>query len=312
MFAWYVALAVTGATGLVGSALCALLASGGHRVHRVVRRSPGPDDILWDPATATLDGALLDGTDAVVHLAGAPIAGRWTPARKQAIRTSRIDGTHLLATTLADLERPPPVLVSASALGFYGDRGDERVDEAAEPGAGFLADLAQAWEAAANPARAAGIRVVHPRIGIVLAGHGGMLPELLPMFRAGLGGPLGGGRQGVSWVHLDDLVATLLHLILHPIEGPVNAVGPAPVAQGDFAATLGRVVRRPALVPAPGLAVKAILGEAGQRLVLDGAFLEPAVLRRTGFRWRYPDLESALRWATGELTPRADPSVGPG
>ncbi len=298
--------AISGATGLVGSALTAFLSTGGHTVRRIVRRqSQGgrPDDIVWDLRAGTIDAAALEGVDAVVHLAGESIAARWTEAKRVAIRESRVRGTDLLARTIAGLRRPPSVFVSASAIGFYGHRGDEAVDESAARGAGFLAEVCEAWENAAAPARAAGVRVVHPRIGMVLSGAGGALTALLTPFSVGLGGPVGSGRQAMSWIALDDLLGVLLAAIRMPaLAGPVNAVAPGAVSNRTFGTTLGAVLRRPAVLPLPVFAVRTLFGAMGEELLLGGAFVRPAALGRAAFAFDFPDLDSALRFELGRLT----------
>ena len=229
---------ITGASGLIGSALTGKLAGAGHEVTRLGRssRAAGPRQMRWDPAAGELDAGALEGFDAVVHLAGENIAsGRWTAAKRERIRSSRVEGTRLLAHSLARLSRRPEVLVSASAIGYYGNRGDEPLDEQSPPGSGFLADVCRQWEAAAEPAREAGIRVVHPRIGLVLSVSGGALAKMLPVFRLGLGGPIGSGRQYVSWITLDDLVEVIRHVtVAESYQGPVNAVAPQPVTNREF------------------------------------------------------------------------------
>lgn len=295
---------VSGASGLIGSALVDVLASRGHRVVRLVRRpaAGGGAEIAWDAARGVVDSDALEGADAVIHLAGKNIAGRWTAAVKREILESRTAGTRLLASALAALRRPPGVLVSASAVGYYGDRGDRTVTEDSPPGTGFLPDVAKAWEAAAQPAVEAGIRVVHPRIGIVLSARGGALAQMLPPFRLGLGGVIGSGRQHMSWIALDDVVAALEHLAFgSALSGPVNAVAPHPVTNREFAATLGRVLRRPTVLPLPAFMVRLLFGEMGQALLLEGARVLPTRLEASGFRFRYPRLEEALR---AELTAR--------
>ena len=293
--------AVTGATGLVGSALVPALRAAGHRVDRVSRRPPaaGTTDIQWDPARARLDPRALEGVDAVVHLAGESIAAlRWTSAAKERIRRSRVDGTRLLAETLGRLARPPQVLVSASGVGYYGDRGDVPLTEESPPGSGFLAEVCREWEGAADPARAAGIRVVHPRLGVVLAGQGGALPRVALPFRLGVGGVIGSGRQYWSWIALPDLVRVVeLALAAETLAGALNAVAPAPATNRELTRLLGRVLGRPALVPFPAPAVRLLLGEMGQALLLDSARVLPRRLERAGFRFRHPDLEDALRVA---------------
>jgi len=285
----------SGASGLVGSALVPALERAGHEVRRLVRRAPrGPAEIAWDPAAGSLDPAALAGVDAAINLAGVGIASRWTTARRQAIRDSRVRATSLLASTLAALEPRPRVLVSGSASGWYGDRGDEPLDEDAAPGTGFLAETARAWEAAAEPARRAGLRVVHPRLGMVLARRGGALGTLLLPFRLGLGGPVGSGRQWWSWIALDDLAAILVRLLEdEAFAGPVNVTG-HPVRQRDFAATLGRVLRRPALLPTPAVALRLALGGMADELLLASQRMVAGRLDQHGVPRRV-ELEPALR-----------------
>jgi hypothetical protein len=300
--------AMTGASGLIGAALTAFLTAGGHEVVPLVRRPvrPGERAIAWDPERGAIDAAAMEGFDAVVNLAGASVGeGRWTPARKELLRRSRTEGTALLSRTLAALTRPPRVLVSASAVGYFGDRGDEPLTEASAPGEGFFPDLARAWEDAAAPADAAGIRVVHPRIGVVLAGNGGMLARLVPVFSAGGGAIMGNGRQMLSWIALDDLLG-VFHTALYDarLGGPVNATAPRPVSQREFARTLARVLRRPLLLRVPAVVIRAALGEMGNTLILEGADVRPARLQDLGFRFAFPDLEEALRKELGRLTGR--------
>jgi uncharacterized protein (TIGR01777 family) len=291
--------AVTGASGLVGGALVRALATAGHRVDRVSRRPPAPGatDVPWDPERGQLDASALAGVDAVVHLAGERIdARRWTPAVKARIRESRAEGTRLLAAALGSLAPRPRALVSASAVGYYGDRGDEALTEESAPGAGFLADVCRAWEAATEPARAAGIRVVSLRIGLVLAAEGGALPRMLLPFRLGLGGVVGSGRQYWSWITLVDLVRVIEHVLARDdLAGPVNAVAPGAVTGREFTRVLGRVLGRPTLLPLPAVAVRILLGEMGQALLLASARVVPRRLEEAGFRFRHPDLEGALR-----------------
>lgn len=300
-------IAVSGATGLVGSALVPFLAGGGHQVRRMVRRNGAASrarlDIPWDPRGGTIDATGLEGLDAVVHLAGAGIADRrWSAARKDEIRRSRVEGTTLLAKTLASLSAPPRVLIAASAIGFYGDRGEREVDEGDERGSGFLADVCGAWERATEQAEAAGIRVVHLRIGMVLSARGGALATLAPLFACGAGGPVGSGRQGMSWIALDDLLAAILFAIVTPsVHGPVNATAPAPCSNRDFGRVLAHVMRRPFLLPAPAFAVRALLGEMGDQLLLRGAFVRPARLLDHRFRFDFPTLDSALRFELGRF-----------
>jgi uncharacterized protein (TIGR01777 family) len=290
-------IAVSGASGLVGGCLVNELRSAGHRVVTLVRRaSSGAGEIHWDPARSELDPAAVEGIDAVVHLAGENIAGgRWSHDRKQAILESRVQGTSLLGRTLASLQRKPRVLVSASATGFYGNRGDEEVDENSPGGKGFLADVCREWEAATDTARDAGIRVVNLRIGMVLSAAGGALPRMLGPFKAGLGGVAGDGRQYISWIALEDLIGVILLAISDDrIAGPVNAVSPQPVTNREFVTTLARLIHRPSAVTLPAMAVKLMFGEMGQALLLEGHRVRPATLITRGFAFRFPDIESAL------------------
>ncbi len=287
---------VSGARGLVGSALTAVLRARGDELLSLTRSPRAPGEVGWDPGSGRLEPRDLEGFDAVVHLAGEPSAARWTPARREAIRASRVTGTRLLAGRLAGLERPPRTLVSASAIGIYGDRGEERLDEASAPGTGFLADVCREWEAAAAPGTARGIRVVQPRLGLVLTPRGGALARLLPLYRLGLGGPLGDGRAWWSWVALDDVVAVLVRACEDgALAGPVNVVAPEPARNGEFARVLGRVLRRPARLPVPPLALRAAFGEMARETLLAGARGEPARLLGAGHVFRFPGLEGALR-----------------
>jgi uncharacterized protein len=292
---------VTGASGLLGAALVPRLVADGATVVRLGRGPARPGDLSWDPARGELDARALAGIDAVVHLAGESVAQRWTPAARARIRASREQGTRLLAETLARLEPRPRVLVSASAIGWYGDRGDTAVDESSAPGRGFLAEVARAWEDATAPAASAGIRVVRVRIGVVLTPRGGALARFLLPFRLGLGGPLGDGRQWMSWIALDDVVEVFRVALADPrLDGPVNAVAPGAVTGSEFATTLGRVLRRPALLPAPAFALRALLGrEFADAMVLGGAHVRPAALEGVGHPFRFPALEGALRHLLG-------------
>lgn len=298
--------AITGMSGMVGTELGRVLSTGGHVPLAVVRNGSDPPEAAhgtagWDIGAGTMEAAALEGLDAVVHLAGEPIAGRWTPEKRRRIVDSRVEGTGLLARTLAGLERPPGVLVCASAIGLYGDRGDTRLDEAATPGDGFLADVVRAWEEAADPARAAGIRVVHLRLGLVLWPGGGALERLLLPMRAGVGGRLGSGRQWWSWVTLDDVVGAVLHAVAtDELEGPVNVAAPGAVRNAEFTDVLARVLNRPAFLPAPAAALRAVLGEdAADELLLSSARVVSAALERTGYRFSDPVLEAALRHQLG-------------
>ncbi|HEX3600287.1 MAG TPA: TIGR01777 family oxidoreductase [Lacipirellulaceae bacterium] len=291
--------AITGSSGLVGTALIEALEADGHFVRPMVRRAPRADkhEIRWDPAAGTIDAAELATVDAVVNLAGENIAAkRWTPAFKQQILDSRIRSTNLLCQTLAGLATKPTVLVSASATGYYGSRGDAPVDETAAPGAGFLADVCQQWEAATKPARDADIRVVNLRIGFVLARDGGGLAKMLTPFKLGLGGVIGSGRQYISWIALDDLVRAIqFTLAASTPAGPVNAVSPQPVTNRDFTKTLGQVLKRPTIFPMPAFAAKLAFGEMADNMLLSSIRVEPRVLTAARFEFAYPDLESALR-----------------
>ncbi|MBA2627385.1 MAG: TIGR01777 family protein [Gemmatimonadales bacterium] len=293
---------VTGASGLIGSAVVSLLGTGGHQISRLVRRpAAAPGEISWDPARGSIDSAALEGVDAVVHLAGEGIAERrWSTARKQAILTSRTEGTRLLASALAGLARRPRVLISASAVGIYGDRRDELLDESSEPGRDFLANVCQAWEAAADPARAAGIRVVHPRFGVVLSPGGGALARLLPPFRAGVGGPIGGGSHWMSTIAIDDAAGAIQHILAREaLAGPVNVAGPEPVRNADFTRLLARILRRPAVVPVPAAALRVLFGELADAALLASQRVDPAALRRSGYVFRHRSLEDSLRFVLG-------------
>ena len=295
--------AITGASGLLGSALGPFLTTGGHRVTPVTRQAKPQDAIRWDPASGAIEVSAFEGLDAVVHLAGENVGVRWTAERKRRIRESRVNGTRLLAEALAALKRPPRVLVSASAVGIYGDRGDEVLTENAAPTgppSDFFVDLGREWEAAAEPARAAGIRVVNLRFGIVLTPAGGALGRMLPPFRAGVGGPLGGGKQWVSWISVDDAIGAVHHALLTgELSGPVNAVAPEPVTSRTFAATLGRVLHRPALLSAPAPALKLLFGEMAETALLSSQRVSSSRLIASGYSFRHPRLESALRHVLG-------------
>ena len=297
--------AVSGASGLVGRQLCAFLSTGGHQVRRIVRTHPSAErlDVAWDTRSGTVDLHTLDGVDAVVHLAGENIAdGRWTPARKRAIRDSRVEGTRQIAEALAALPNKPKVLIAASAIGFYGSRGPEPLDESSAAGRGFLPETCVAWEEATRPAEMAGIRVVHLRIGLVLAGAGGVLAKLRTPFSLGLGGPVGSGRQGMSWISLDDLIGAVMHCLRdESMQGAVNAVAPDPRSNAEFGRALGRVMRRPAFAPLPAPMVSLLFGEMGRELLLRGSFVQPRRLIERGFRFEHPRLEQALAFELGKM-----------
>jgi uncharacterized protein (TIGR01777 family) len=295
--------AVTGATGLLGSALIPFLTTGGHTVMPVVRGRPRAGQIGWDPAAGRLDPEQLEGVDAVIHLAGENVGTRWTRERKQRIAESRVQGTRLLSETLAKLRRPPKVLVSASAIGVYGDRGDEVLTESSpipEGDSDFFVELGRVWEGATEPARAAGIRVVLTRFGIVLTPAGGALKRMLLPFRMGAGGRIGSGRQWVSWVAVDDLIGGVHHAIMdESLSGPVNVTAPAPVTSREFAATLGHALGRPSMVPAPAFALKLMFGEMADTALLSSQRVMPVKLSESGYRFRYPELDAALRHVLG-------------
>ena len=293
-------IAISGATGLIGSALSAFLTTGGHRVLPLVRRpARRPDEIAWDPTRGEIERDKLEGLDAVIHLAGAGIADeRWTAARKREIHDSRVAGTRLISATLASLRRPPSVLVSASAIGWYGERSGV-VDESAARGEGFLADICADWETAADAARAAGIRVVHPRIGIVLTPAGGALAKMLTPFKLGLGARLGDGSAPVSWVAIDDVLGALHFALYHrALEGPFNVTAPAPTTQGKLATALGQALHRPSALRVPAAALRLLLGELAES-VLAGATVLPARLLTAGFHFHHPTLAGALGYLLG-------------
>jgi uncharacterized protein (TIGR01777 family) len=288
--------AITGATGLIGSALVDRLRARGHIVRRIVRSAPMPGDVLWDPSQDLIDARALAGVDAVVNLAGAPIAHRWTAERKRALRESRVRGTALLARAVTTLPLKPRVFLSGSAVGYYGDRGDEVLDETAGPGEGFLSRLTTEWEDATAPIADAGVRVVLLRTGIVLSPAGGALAKLLPIFRLGGGGPLGSGRQWMSWITLGDHVRAMEHaLFAEGMRGAANLTAPAPVRNADFAAALGRAVGRPAVLPVPAFALELLYGEMARASLLAGQRVMPAALTGAGFQFEEPTLDGALR-----------------
>ena len=288
-------IAVTGASGLIGTALVAHLRADGHEVLRLVRRPAGAaDEVTWDPVAGTVDLGRLAGVHAVVHLAGAGVGEhRWTAAYRKVILDSRVQGTGTIARAVAELDPAPGVLVSASAIGFYGDTGSRAVDETAPRGAGFLAEVVEAWEAAAEPARVAGVRVVHPRSGLVMARSGGAWARLLPLFRLGLGGRLGNGRQYWSYITLQDEVRALTHLLDSELAGPVNLTAPEPATNAEITKAMGASLHRPTLLPVPAIALKTVLGEFSSE-VLGSARVRPARLLADGFTFLHPDLVSAV------------------
>lgn len=290
--------AITGSTGLIGQALCKRLTAGGHEVVRVVRGAIGSNEptIRWNPATAVIDAKAFEGIDGVVHLAGENIgAKRWTDHQKQMVKQSRVKGTRLLAETLASLDRKPAVLISGSAVGYYGDRGDERLNETSTPGDLFLSDVVEAWEAAAQPAIDAGIRTAFIRTGVVLDKRGGALGKMLLLFRLGLGGRIGSGKQWMSWITLDDEVAAISWLLDHDISGPVNLVAPNSVTNAEFTEALGAALHRPTMLPVPLFGPRLLFGtELVHDLLLAGQRIEPAVLEASGFHFQSPTIDEAF------------------
>ena len=293
---------LSGASGMVGTALRAALVQRGNPVVQLVRREPaGPDELPWTPAGAApvVQLEALEGFDAVIHLSGANLAARrWTPDYRREIVASRVDSTRALAGVLAGLRRLPRIFLAASAIGFYGDRGDELLDETASRGSGFLAEMCEAWEAACPAVADGGIRVVNLRFGVALAKHDGALAKMLPLFRAGLGGKLGSGKQWMSWITLDDLVAAALFVLdSTDLAGPVNVTSPQPVTNADFTCALARVLHRPAVLPAPKFALRLMLGPMADEALMLSTRVVPAKLMRAGFRFAHPQIEDALRSA---------------
>lgn len=297
----FVRIVVTGASGLIGTALVSSLHSSGHDVVRLVRRPPRQrDEVQWDPTAGTVDTAALGTVDAAVHLAGAGVGDhRWTEAYKRTILDSRVQGTRTLAHALATVDPLPKVLVSGSAQGFYGDRGEELLTEQSTGGQGFLCDVVRAWEAETAAAEKAGIRVVHARTGLVMAADGGAFGRLLPLVRFGLGGPLGNGRQWWSWITLADQVRALEHLLTSDLAGPVNLCSPMPARQGDIVRALGHATHRPTLLPAPAFALKLALGEFSSE-VLTSTRMAPRRLLDDGFDFRHATLDDAAEWLVRE------------
>ena len=294
-------IAISGSHGFVGSAVTETLWGAGHQVTPIVRgESAVETGIAWSAETGYVDAAKLDGIEAVVHLAGESINGRWTPEKKALIRESRVKGTRVLSEALAQLAKPPQVLVCASAVGYYGDRGDELMHEENEPGGGFLAGVVREWEAATEAAAKKGIRVVNLRIGVVLGAGGGALAAMLTPFKMGVGGRVGSGRQYMSWIALDDVVGAVEHaLATESLRGPVNVVSPNPARNLEFTKALGKVLSRPTIFPLPAFVVKLVFGQMGQELLLEGQRVDSAKLAASGYTFRYPELESALRRAVG-------------
>ncbi len=295
-------IAITGATGMLGSALTPALSSAGHQVVPISRRVL-PGGIVWDPLAGTLNAADLEGVDAVIHLAGENLAeGRWTADRKAVLRQSRTASTRLLASTMASLRKPPATLICASAIGFYGNRGDEELDETSGPGSGFLAELVRDWEASADPAREAGVRVVHARFGVILAREGGALAKMVTPFKLGLGGPFGDGQQWLSWVAMADVLG-MIGTALTDLElsGPINVTAPEPLRNREFVAALGHELGRPAVVPIPAFALRLALGEMADEALLSSARVLPRRLQATGFEFRFPELRAALHEVVGSV-----------
>lgn len=292
---------ISGSTGLIGEALTAALRADGVEVVRLARRATPEPHVLWDPAAGTIDKAGLDGFDAVVHLAGKSIAaGRWTRKLKNEILQSRVVGTELLAQSLAGLARPPKAFVCASAIGYYGNRGHDALGETSPAGTGFLPDVCRAWEAAAEPARQKGLRVAHVRFGVVLSERGGALAKMLLPFKLGLGGTLGSGDQFMGWISLEDAVGAVRHVLsTATLEGPLNAVAPQALTNREFTKALGRALHRPTIFPVPGFAARLVLGEMAEALLLASQRVEPRRLLESGYRFRHPDIDAALKALLG-------------
>ncbi len=291
---------VSGSSGMVGSAVVDALEKEGHSVLRLTRTwGGGGGRVRWDPSAGEIEANRLEGVEAVIHLAGETVQGRWTPAKKARIRDSRVEGTRLLARTLAGLSAPPEVMVCASASGYYGSRGDEVLREESPPGDNFLARVCQEWEAAADPAREAGIRVVNTRFGIVLSEKGGALGATLPIFKLGLGGRIGSGRQYWPWVAIDDVVGAVSYALEGSLSGPVNVAAPDPKTNAEYTKALGRVLSRPVIFPLPAPVARVALGQVADELLLASQRLDPAKLEESGYRFRQPELEGAFRHLLG-------------
>ncbi|HXZ78878.1 MAG TPA: TIGR01777 family oxidoreductase [Terriglobales bacterium] len=292
---------VSGASGLIGSALVTALEKSGHQVTRLVRRnSSAPNEVGWDPYGA-IDPSLFESSDAVVHLAGESIATRWTETIKSRIQNSRAQGTQTISSGIARASKRPAVLICASAVGYYGERGDEILTENSPPGTGFLAEVCRQWEAAAQPAAAAGVRTVHLRTGFVLSRIGGGLAKMLTPFRLGVGGRVGGGRQWMSWIELADVIGAIQHALTDArVSGPVNVTGPNPATNAEFTKTLGQALHRPTMFPMPEFAVKLAFGEMGEEILLASQRAMPAKLTTVGYQFRYPELSGALKAALAD------------
>jgi uncharacterized protein len=296
-----ITVAIAGATGFLGSAFARHLTGQGHEVRRIGRRSSRGVDFHWDLVAGTLDPVALDGADAVINFAGATVAQRWTREHKTAILASRVRSTDVLARTMVAVRSPPRVFLATSAVGIYGSRGDEVLDEASTPGHGFLADVVRQWELAAAPARDAGVRVVHPRMGLVLHPDGGVLAKLLPVFNVGGGGKIGNGAQWMSWIGMHDAMRALeLLVVADAMHGIVNVCGPNPVTNAQFSHTLGEVLHRPAVATVPEFAIKLMFGEMGEETLLSGQRVNPKCLLDAGFQFDFPDLGPALRRELGK------------
>jgi uncharacterized protein len=293
--------AIAGASGFLGTAFARHLTREGHEVRRIGRASSRGVDFQWDLDAGRLDPAALDGAEVVVNLAGENVAQRWTQAHKRAILTSRLRSTEVLAKTMAAVRTPPRVFLSTSAIGIYGSRGSQALDESSAPGRGFLADVVQQWESAATPARDAGVRLVHPRLGLVMHPDGGVLSKLLPLFNVGGGGKIGKGDQWMSWIGMHDLLRALVFLMnTDVITGPVNVTAPNPATNAQFSHTLGEVLHRPALATVPEFAVKLMFGEMGEETLLSGQRVLPRRLLDSQFQFDYPELAAALRHELGK------------
>ena len=301
---------VSGASGLIGSALTPCLEAAGHRVTRLVRgrARPGWGEVAWDPDAGRMPPPALEGMDAVVHLAGESIVGRWTADKKRRIYDSRVRGTRIICEALRQVARPPKTFVCASAIGYYGNRGERLLLEESRAGEDFLARVCVDWEAAVAPAAERGIRVVSLRLGMVLSASGGALGQMLPPFRRGLGGVLGSGAQYMSWIALDDVVGAISHVLTtESLCGPVNLVAPEPASNRDFTKTLGRVLRRPTRFAVPAFGARLLFGEMADALLLASTRVEPGKLKASGYTFRYPTLEGALRHVLGKPLPALEP-----
>jgi uncharacterized protein (TIGR01777 family) len=285
---------MSGASGLLGVAVSQALETQGSQITRLVRKEAQADEISWQPGK-TLDPALVSGFDAVIHLAGESVVGRWTAAKKQHIRDSRVLGTRTLADAVASTARKPIVFLAASAIGYYGNRGDEVLQETSPSGTGFLAETCREWESAADPGPKAGIRTVHMRTGIVLSKNGGALDKMLLPFRLGLGGHLGSGQQWMSWIHIDDIVGAILHLLSNEkVSGPINLVAPNPVRNAEFTSELGKALSRPTIFAVPGFALKLAMGQMAEEVLLESLRVEPRQLATCGYDFKFRELRLAL------------------